>query len=1260
MKTKTQGGLKVSVILLFVAGFVLGASAQWQIGDQVSPPWPRGEYFSMRLGPNGPPLPLPPGNVPVYYLGTVPGSTNNAFAYDDRTLSSDGQSSAQNAESGPPLPGDGTTGSGGGGETNTPMGGTLNIGSSLYLFIGPTNIVNGPVSDREAWLFLTNTHPGVYYQLENRPDLNSGTPWQFGQLVLGTGANNWVWFSNVPTYNPSQSFIRAAGGNTVASIGLDPDYNLAVAPSTLGGTGQSGKFVVSVTSNGTAGLSVTYQVSGSASNGVDYASLGGSVTVSSGQLSAEINITPLFDGLAGLDESVTLTLVLGNGYLVNPSSANATMKLYPPRPSGMAVAIHDSGWTKMNGLSSTNWNYFVMPESVKEALRSDGTPYVVVSDLDIANGVLTNANGSPKYPILISLAAEAIRDEEIAPLTNYVAAGGFVLAGSSSFTRNTDGSFRSDFALASQMGLSCSLTGSPPSAANWYTNTWLLKLTNHVLVDHLPDNVSLVWRMPSYADEISWGTCANGRTNYGPHPIWEVSATSATTLARGDYASPNPSCPYITVNPFGSGWFIYDAAMQPLVCHGGNGPGMYSYLVFRRAIEWAFQSAGQPVVRLSPWPYQYDAAYMVRHDLENYVEEVANVAGSAQYENSYGAKGDYYFCTGAITDQWNYASIVMGLTQAVAYGATIGSHNGGLPNPLAATCGLTDPDLYQYFHWGPDEPLDLAGGYDYASNSVAISFSQIDAWLTNYQTPDPRTWVVPYFNGTREDSYQIQQQLNVKITGEQKLAPFPSWTLSTRIDGLRYPFLSEPVSDWYVADGDIAEVAQVVGPWQDHSSGAGVHTPQTLQAAVEAYYTNGFLLNFYAHSLTYVTDGDQGGATALMAEYVTDCANYPRMWPANARTIYQWWTNRSTAQVTATAGTTNGHAMTTITVAGAQDTNTAVEVFVPGSGAAVPLQVLTNGVAAGTNVYRATNQVIKVWVGTSVTNVQVQYVFGPRAQDDSYNATEGQALTVAAPGVLANDFPGTWPGLTAVNASTPQHGSLTLNANGGFTYTPQSGFAGMDCFTYQATDGTNNYGSAMVTIDVTQTGGLFNDDFTRCDARLSPWQVSSGNWAISSNILQGSYGDYGFCYLNENWTNYSVEASVNLQATPWGGGLGGRLNPASGAHYAAWIYPEGSYGGDKVLKLVKFWNWTQWGYNGSAGTPMAEVSLVGPVSNVWHTVKLSLQGSQIQVFYDSQSVTNVTDTDTDPSHPPSLYSNGGVSLDLYDAIISCTNVIVTP
>ena len=85
------------------------------------------------------------------------------------------------------------------------------------------------------------------------------------------------------------------------------------------------------------------------------------------------------------------------------------------------------------------WHYFVMSESVKEALRSDGTPFVIVTDADITAGNLLNSDGTPKYPILISLASESIRDDEVSPLTGYVSAGGFLLMGSSSFTRHPDG-----------------------------------------------------------------------------------------------------------------------------------------------------------------------------------------------------------------------------------------------------------------------------------------------------------------------------------------------------------------------------------------------------------------------------------------------------------------------------------------------------------------------------------------------------------------------------------------------------------------------------------------------------------------------------------------------------------------------------------------------------------------------------------------------------------------------------------------------------
>src|SRR5947208_15460814 len=97
----------------------------------------------------------------------------------------------------------------------------------------------------------------------------------------------------------------------------------------------------------------------------------------------------------------------------------------------------------------TNWHYFVMPEALKEMLASAGTAYEVVSDADISAGRLMT-NGQAKYPIVISLACEAVRDDEIAQLTNYVAAGGTLFVGSSSFTRQPNGASRGDFAFPNE------------------------------------------------------------------------------------------------------------------------------------------------------------------------------------------------------------------------------------------------------------------------------------------------------------------------------------------------------------------------------------------------------------------------------------------------------------------------------------------------------------------------------------------------------------------------------------------------------------------------------------------------------------------------------------------------------------------------------------------------------------------------------------------------------------------------------------------
>lgn len=96
-----------------------------------------------------------------------------------------------------------------------------------------------------------------------------------------------------------------------------------------------------------------------------------------------------------------------------------------------------------------------------------------------------------------------------------------------------------------------------------------------------------------------------------------------------------------------------------------------------------------------------------------------------------------------------------------------------------------------------------------------------------------------------------------------------------------------------------------------------------------------------------------------------------------------------------------------------------------------------------------------------VTNV------APVAVDDAYTALPNQQTVVAAPGVLTNDQDVPADSLTASLVSGPSSGSLTLNANGSFSYTPPAGFTGEVSFTYRATDSDGALSNtATVTLSV--------------------------------------------------------------------------------------------------------------------------------------------------------------------------------------------------
>jgi VCBS repeat-containing protein len=132
----------------------------------------------------------------------------------------------------------------------------------------------------------------------------------------------------------------------------------------------------------------------------------------------------------------------------------------------------------------------------------------------------------------------------------------------------------------------------------------------------------------------------------------------------------------------------------------------------------------------------------------------------------------------------------------------------------------------------------------------------------------------------------------------------------------------------------------------------------------------------------------------------------------------------------------------------------------------------------------------------------------PVVTDDAWSMVQDRTLTVAASGVLANDTdPQGQPIIVAAPRpfSGPAHGSLTLNADGSFSYTPVADYSGTDTFTYRATDGFLTSAAATVTITIASSA-----------------YTSSSNWGTSFSPSR---------YLAVDFPAYVAPGSVVAGAT---------------------------------------------------------------------------------------------------------------------------------
>ncbi|MDF0599064.1 Ig-like domain-containing protein, partial [Psychromarinibacter halotolerans] len=231
------------------------------------------------------------------------------------------------------------------------------------------------------------------------------------------------------------------------------------------------------------------------------------------------------------------------------------------------------------------------------------------------------------------------------------------------------------------------------------------------------------------------------------------------------------------------------------------------------------------------------------------------------------------------------------------------------------------------------------------------------------------------------------------------------------------------------------------------------------------------------------------------------------------------------------------------------------------------------------------------------------------------------SLVISLPGVLANDTDVDGDTLSSIVETGPSNGTLSLNPDGSFTYTPDADFNGSDSFTYLVDDGNGGTDTATVSIAV----GADNDLPVAIDDVFS----TDEDTPLVGNVLadNGAGADYD---PDEDFLTVSVISG------PSNGTLS--LNPDGSFTYT----PDANFNGsDSFTYLVD---------DGNGGTDTATVSLTVNAVNDDPVATDDSYALNEDVFSGANVAGGVLANDTDADGDPltvslvSGTSNGTLSL----------------
>ncbi|MGI6496617.1 MAG: SdrD B-like domain-containing protein [Kiritimatiellia bacterium] len=196
--------------------------------------------------------------------------------------------------------------------------------------------------------------------------------------------------------------------------------------------------------------------------------------------------------------------------------------------------------------------------------------------------------------------------------------------------------------------------------------------------------------------------------------------------------------------------------------------------------------------------------------------------------------------------------------------------------------------------------------------------------------------------------------------------------------------------------------------------------------------------------------------------------------------------------------------------------------------------ITTNSVIAYVG---GTSTIIDTTLGTGDNvpgQVVVRTLLPPTAVDDNISLAEDSVWSRPAPGVLNNDSDLNGFDIAVVAHTQPAHGTLVLNADGSYTYTPAQDYYGSDSFTYTITNYNGRTDAATVYLTVLPvndapsfTGGA--DQYLTVGAGAQ--SVSAWATEISKGPTNENWQSLAFNVTNDNATLFSVQPALSADGT---------------------------------------------------------------------------------------------------------------------------------